>query len=152
MNMKRIIVGCLIASLLLLTGCTTPTSEADLDAAVAALGIVSVLPNLTANDRKWIDAASTGLSCSAAVLAKSESAAQEAVDITTCFATLPVVPTNDSIYISTAIGAVEVFIALFAPAPVPAAVSANASVRKWDGARKQAYVAQVRTKLSSMRR
>ena len=147
--MKRVITCILLVSL---TACTAPTPEADLNAAVAALGIVSVLPGLTANDRAWINAAATGLSCSATVLAKSETPAREALDIVACFANLPVVPTGDSPYISTGISAVELFISLFAPVPTPAAISANATVSHWSSAQKQTLVDNTKLKLKTVYR
>ncbi len=114
----------------MLSGCSAPTPETDLTAAVAVLDIVSVLPNLTPADKAWIAAAANGLSCSSTVLAKAEPAAQEAAGIAICFASLPVVPPADQPYITAGIAAVEVFIALFEPGATPAAVAANAKVRK----------------------
>jgi len=115
---------------LLLFGCAAPTPEADLAAAVAVLDVISVLPNLTAQDRTWIAAAATGLNCASGVLVKGEPVAQESIDIAACFVSLPVVPASDQVYISAGIAAVEVFIALFEPQPTPAAISANDKVRK----------------------
>ena len=150
--MRRTLLSTCVIAALLLAGCTAPTPEADLDAAVAALTIVAALPNLTTADRAWISAASFGLTCSATVLARSEVAAQEAVDIAACFVTLPAVPQSDSAYISAGIATVKVFIALFAPAPAPSAVAANATVRGWSPSKKSAYVSGVKTRLAAVGR
>lgn len=127
--MKVKIIAIVLLSFILF-GCAAPTPEADLIAAVAVLDIVSALPNLSAADKNWISAAASGLSCSSTVLAKGESAAQEGIDIAVCFSSLPVLPAGDKPYIQAGIAAAEVFIALFEPGPTPAAIAANAKVRK----------------------
>jgi hypothetical protein len=150
--MKLKLISTLILALLLF-GCTAPTPEADLAAAVAVLDVVSALPSLTTADKAWIATAASGLSCSSSVLAIGEPVAQEATSIAACFATLPVVPSGDQPYIQAGIAAVEVFIALFEPSPTPVAVAANARVAKMSAAArgKMAGIASVKEKVRVIR-
>ena len=127
-------VPVLLIGTLFMSGCSAPTPEQDLLAAVAALDIVSALPNLTPADRAWISAAANGLSCSSTVLAQGISVAQEGIAIAACFSALPAVPPADQVYIQAGIAAVDIFIALYEPAPpvvapTLAAIKANESIR-----------------------
>ena len=131
----------LLVGVLLMAGCSAPTPEADLQAAVAALDIVSALPNLTPADRVWISAAANGLSCSSTVLAQGEPAAQEALAIAKCFSSLPVIPAGDQPYIQAGMAAVQLFVDLFSPTASPAAVSANAKIRKMSVVDRTNYIA-----------
>ena len=82
-----------------------------------------------------------------------EPAAQGATSIAICFAALPVVPGGDQPYIQAGIAAVEVFIALFEPAPTPVAVAANARVARMSVADrgKIAGIASVKEKVKVIR-
>ena len=123
-------VPVLLIGTLFMSGCSAPTPEQDLLAAVAALDIVSALPNLTPADRAWISAAANGLSCSSTVLAQGASSAQEALSIAGCFANLPIIPAGDQPYIQAGVASVQLFIALFSPTVSPAAISSNVAVKK----------------------
>src|SRR5580658_2241529 len=137
--MRSIIAATLIA-VLCLTGCTAPTPEQDLLAAMAALDIVSTLPNLTPADKAWISAAAGGLSCSSTVLSQGLPAAQESLEIAGCFVALPVVPAGDQPYIQAGMAAVQLFIDLFSPTAKPAAIAANAKVSKMNAIDRAKYV------------
>lgn len=114
----------------ILIACTTPTPEQDLQAAVVLIDLASTLPNLNSVQKTWITTAASGLTCSSVVLAKNEVATQEGIDITACFANLPVVPVSDQPYIQTAIASIDVFLILFGPQIVkPVAIKANADIR-----------------------
>lgn len=119
-----------LALCLCLTGCSAPGPEVDLESAIAALDIASLLPGLTPADQLWIAAASQGLACSAAVLGNHESVAQEATDIAICVSTIPAVPPVDQPYIAVAISLVRIFVDLYVPVPAQQAVQTNMAVQK----------------------
>ncbi len=88
-----LLVQCSRLASVMLSGCSAPTPETDLTAAVAVLDIVSVLPNLTPADKAWIAAAANGLSCSSTEAGQGQSQPRKRRrGIAICFASLPVVP------------------------------------------------------------
>ena len=113
------------AMTVLLIGCVAVASIL----AVAAKEVANAanLPSITPVQKSWLIAASSGLACSSTVLTKGEPAAQEAVDIGACFATLPIIPITEQTYISFAIDAVDAFIILYEPLP---AASSTTSVAR----------------------
>ena len=127
--MKITAASLLIAVLFI--GCSTPTPEAYLAAAVAAIDIASVLPGLTGNDRLWLTTAAGDAACSSDVLARGEPVAQETDGYRGVLeprCTRDNV-SEDNVYISAAVAAVEIFIALYEPGVTPVAVAANSRVR-----------------------
>jgi hypothetical protein len=111
--MKRL-TACVCAITLALSQIACNVSPASLlNVAAAELQVAANLPNLTPAEKTWLNAAAIGTACASSVLLKAEPAAQEAIDITACFAALPIIPSADQPYIQLAIGAVEAFVVLY---------------------------------------